>query len=258
MKLPAIVAALLVCAISGARAQDQIATDRPDFVESSNVVGHGRLQVETSVLVERDRQGGARAHTVSTPTLLRQGIGERIELRLETDARIDQRVTLDGQRDSVRGYADTSLGVKWHALDAAGSLPSVGALLHLDLDSGSRAFRGAGVRPSLRVVGEWELPNGFSLGVMPGVGIGRVEAGRYGYGILGVVAGKAVNERLRAFVEVALPQMASRRHGGTRASLDIGAACLLADTVQLDAMLAHGLNRRTPDLSFTVGLSFKL
>ncbi|SFB91332.1 transporter [Massilia yuzhufengensis] len=258
MKHTAILAALLACAATASHAQDQIATDRPDFVESSNVVGDGRLQVETSLLLERDRQGAARDRTVSTPTLLRYGMGESFELRVETDGRIDQRSTLGGARERAKGYADTSVGVKWHAMDAAGSLPSVGVLLHADLDSGSRAFRGDGVRPSLRVVGEWELPDDYSLGIMPGVGVERGEAGRYRHGILGVVVGKAINERLRGFAEVAMPQIARSAHGGTQASFDVGGAYLLSDTVQVDAMLSRGLNSRTPDLAFTVGLSFKL
>lgn len=252
------IATFALCASTAVHAQDSIATDRPDFVESSNVVGRGRLQVETSVLLERERSGPARARLFATPTLLRYGIGETFELRAETDGRMHQRSSEAGLRNSADGYADTSLGLKWHAMDAAGSLPSVGVLLHADLDSGSRAFRGQGVRPSLRVVGEWELPNDYSLGVMPGVGIERDEGGRYRYGILGVVLGKSLNERLRGFVELAMPQIARSGHGGTQATLDVGGAWLLSDTVQVDAMLARGLNSRTPDLAFTIGFSFKL
>lgn len=247
----AVIAASTLYAIPAAYAQDSIATDRPDFVEASSVVGRGRLQVETSVLLERDRTGPVRDRLFATPTLLRYGIGESFELRAETDGRMDQ-------RSIGEGYADTSLGLKWHAMDANGKLPSVGVLLHADLDSGSRAFRGRGVRPSLRVVGEWELPAGYSLGVMPGVGIERDDGGRYRYGILGVVLGKSINERLRGFVEVAMPQIAHSEHGGTQASFDAGAAYLLSDTVQLDAMLSLGLNSRTPDTAFTIGFSFKL
>ena len=156
MKHFAIVTALALCAAPAVHAQDEIATDRPDFVESSNVVGKDRLQVETSLLLERNRSGGARDRTASTPTLLRYGIGETFELRAETDGRIVNHHTDGGGRSTQAGYADTSLGLKWHAMDAAGSLPSVGVLLHADLDSGSRAFRGQGLRPSLRVVGEWD------------------------------------------------------------------------------------------------------
>lgn len=258
MKHFAVISALALCVTPAVHAQDEIATDRPDFVESSNVVGKSRLQVETSLLLERDRSGAARDRTVSTPTLLRYGIGETFELRAETDGRMIARHTEGGLRGTETGYADTSLGVKWHAMDAGGSLPSVGVLLHADLDSGSRAFRGQGLRPSLRVVGEWELPGELSLGVMPGVGVERGDAGRYRYAILGVVLGKSINERLRGFIEVAMPQIARSVDGGTQASFDAGGAYLLSDTVQVDAMVSRGLNSRTPDLAFTVGLSFKL
>ncbi|VXB00696.1 transporter [Massilia sp. 9I] len=258
MKPVVTLAAFALCATPAVHAQDTIATDRPDFVESSNVVGKARLQVETSLLLERDHSGPLRARTVATPTLLRYGVGETIELRVETDGRIDQRLTEGGLRAKDSGYADTSLGLKWHVMDDSGSLPSVGVLLHADLDSGSRAFRGQGVRPSLRVVGEWELPADYSLGVMPGVGVERDDSGRYRYGILGVVLGKSFNERLRGFVEVALPQIAKGAHGGTQATFDIGGAYLLSDTVQVDAMFSRGLNSRTPDTAFTLGFSFKL
>ncbi|MBQ5949510.1 transporter [Massilia sp. ST3] len=254
-----LLAALLFMLPPAQAAEEGIVTDRPDFVESSNVVGKGRLQIETSLLFERDRQPGRRERSIATPTLLRVGAGDSLELRVETDGRIAARSTdAGGVRTSASGYADTALGLKWHALDAAGRLPSVGVLLHADLDSGSRAFRGSGVRPSLRVAAEWELPSGMSLGVMPGLGRERGESGpSYRYGILGVVLGKSVNERLRGFVEVALPHIARGRHGGVQASFDAGAAYLLSETCQVDAMLSRGLNSRTPDTAFTIGLSFK-
>ena len=241
-------------------AEESIATDRPDFVESSNVVGRGRLQVETSFLLERDRNAGVRTRVLSTPTLLRIGAGDSLELRVETDGRaIAHETGADGARSTTAAWSDTAVGLKWHVTDGGGALPSVGVLLHADLANGSAVVRGQGVRPSLRMVGEWEFGDAMSLGLMPGVGIERNEAGtRYRYGILGLVVGKELNERVRGFAEVAMPQIAHVRDGGTQASFDLGAAWLLSDSVQVDAMVARGLNSRTPDLAVTVGLSLKL
>ena len=63
--------------------KDQIVTDRPDFVESSNVVGAGRFQIETSFALDRNKANGIKERTYSTPTLLRFGINDTIEARLE-------------------------------------------------------------------------------------------------------------------------------------------------------------------------------
>jgi hypothetical protein len=228
-------------------ADDGIVTDRPDFVESSNVVGTGRLQLETSVAIDR---GDARhERTASTPTLLRYGVGDTLELRLETDGRV--------HTPGDSGYADVAAGVKWHLADAQDGKPSLGMLVHADLPSGSRSQRGQGVRPSLRLVAEWELPGDMSLGVMPGLASNTAASGRYVHGILGVVLGRQFSDTLRGFVEIAAPHIARVRHGGTEATFDVGGAWLLTDTLQLDTMVSRGLNRRTPDLSWTVGLSFK-
>lgn len=223
------------------------------------MVGLNHFQIETSVLAERMRQDAIHTRSYSTPTLLRYGVSDTLELRVETDGRTAERATLpDGTRRSLAGYADTSLGVKWHVLDDAPGVPSVGVLLHADLASGSPSFRGQGVRPSLRVAAEWDLPAGMALGVMPGVGIERNDIGRYSYGILGVVLGKELTPDVRGFVEVAAPQIARGRDGGTVATFDVGAAWLVSERCQLDAMLSFGLNRRTPDAALTVGFSFKL
>ncbi len=257
-----VLAAALIAASIPARAaeDDQIVTDRPDFVESSNVVGKGRVQIETSVAADRERAPGLRERSVSTPTLLRYGVGENVEVRLETDGWFRQRSTIDNPPASLRtgGIADTAIGLKWHVLDADGGAPSVGVLVHADLPTGAAALRGHGVRPSLRLAAEWDLPDDLSLGLMPGIASQTGDDGRrFTSAIFGVVVGKQWNARWRSFVELSAPQIARARDGGTLASVDIGAAYLVNKHCQIDTALSHGLNSRTPDLSFTVGLSVK-
>ncbi|TFW20496.1 transporter [Duganella callida] len=239
---------------------DEIVTDRPDFVESSNVVGKGRFQIETSLALERNKVDGIRERTYSTPTLLRFGIGEQLEFRIETDGRMRSVVTdlASGARQTDNGYADTALGLKWHVADAEGNRPSMGILAHVDLDSGSRAFRAAGTGGSLRLAAEWELPDEMGLGVMPGIAWQYDDNGeRYTSGIFGIVLGKNWTEACRTFIEYAAPQIARSRHGGTQGSFDIGASYLLTKTLQIDTALSRGLNRNTPDWSWTVGFSAK-
>jgi hypothetical protein len=252
-------AALLILAFAApghAAEGDTITTDRPDFVESSAVVGKGRFQFETSIAGERDRDGTQVLRSTATPTLLRFGVSDSLELRVESDGRMHAWSDAAG---SARGFADTSLGIKWHAADAQGNAPSVGILVHADLPSGSAQFRREGVRPSLRVVGEWELPDDMSVGVMPGISSETTEDGRrFTNGIFGVVIGKAWNPRFRSFVELSAPRIARARDGGSLLSFDAGIAYLLTDNCQVDTAFSRGLNRRTPDLSWTVGLSFKL
>jgi Putative MetA-pathway of phenol degradation len=245
---------------ASAEEKDVIVTDRPDFVESSDVVGRGRFQIETGIAIERNNAGGFRDRTFTTPTLLRIGTGEAWELRVETDGRTVVRTDdiSAGTRSTLGGYSDFSLGVKWHVADAEGSRPSMGLLGHVDVDSGSTGFRGNGLRPSLRMAAEWDLPNDLSLGVMPGVMLDKTSTGkRFTSGIFGAVLGKSWNERFRTFVEISAPQIARTRNGGTLATFDVGAAYLLSDMWQLDGALYKGLNRNTADLAFGIGLSAK-
>lgn len=245
-------------AIPGLCAADPLATDRPDFVESSNTVGAGRVQIETSVAYEDDSQGGVDTSVWSTPTLVRVGLGEHWEARLETDGFMDAEIDGNGIDDSESGFADVSVGLKWHVPGSEDRGPSLGFLLHADLESGSEEFSGDGVRPSLRMVAEWDLGGDFSLGVMPGVIYDNDEDGeRFTAGILGAVLGYAINDCTRVFGELAAQQIAQDSHGGDIVTFDIGAAHLLSDDAQLDVAAAFGLTDETPEWSVTVGYSVR-
>lgn len=243
-------------------AEDEIQTDRPDFVESSNTVGKGRFQIETSVAHEWNKNSSERSRTFSTPTLLRLGLADDWEFRFETDGRLSQRVedlsTHQTERDT--GYADYALGLKWHQSDGdeKAMLPSTAWLLHFDMPAGSKAFLSHKVRPSLRYVAEWEFANDYSLGVMPGI-IYEVndDQNRYWAGIFGLVVGKSFSDKLRGFVEFGGQSITSKNNGGSQLTFDTGLAYLLTDLTQLDIVYNRALNRYTPDDNLGLGLSIK-
>lgn len=242
----------LLC--SAARADEAIATDRPDFVESSDVVGKGRFQLETSVAGERSTIDGVKLRGLSTPTLLRFGLSENVELRLETDGRL--RVRAGGLTES--GYSDVSVGAKWHVQegDEASGKPGVAWLFHADLATGSGPFRGQGTRPSVRLAAEWELPDGYNIGVMPGVYRDRNEDGRSFTGaILAVTFGKSFTDKLHGFVELAGQQLASKKNGGSLVTFDTGLSYLISNDWQIDMAVSRGLNKQSPDFQWTTGIS---
>lgn len=250
----------LAAGVGHAEEKDVIVTDRPDFVESSDVAGKGRFQVETAIAIERNNDDGRKDRIITTPTLLRMGISDTWELRLESDGRTVFRTQdiATGASETLRGYADLSAGVKWHALDGEGARPSIGLLGHVDIDSGSHQFRGNDLRPSLRLVAEWDLPNDMGLGLMPGVIYDKDADGKRFYaGIFGIVLGKSWNDRFRTFVEVAASRIARANNGGSVVTLDVGAAYLLSNLWQIDTALYQGLNQKTADLTWALGLSAK-
>jgi hypothetical protein len=208
-------------------AEDEgLSTDRPDFVESSNVVGKGVLQIETSFAHERDRSGGVKTSVRSTPTLLRYGLSEALELRLESDGLLRQSVTDAGGTARARGTGDASLGLKWHVRDGDedSGKPALALLAHLDMDSGTAAFRAPGKVPSLRLVAEWELPGDASFGVMPGMAyaVSDTTGQRYWSGILAATYSRPLVGALRGFVELAGQTLRSKRNGGNVVTFDAG------------------------------------
>jgi hypothetical protein len=259
--LPWLLTSSLALACTCAHAEDdKISPDRPDFTNSSTAVGLGIFQVEAGLQWDRQRDPDLHARTLTTPLTLRYGIIENLELRLETDGRtiIHASDPSSGEHSTTAGYADSTVGLKWHLADQLGNVPSYALQLRATLPSGSRELRGQGLRPALYVPAEWDLLNDFSLGIMPGLGIDHNDQGaHYNYGVMSASLGKDFNERLHGFLEIALPQIARAGNGGTQASLDTGVAWLVNKDVQVDALVMHGLNRNTPGLSLGFGLSFR-
>lgn len=238
--------AVLFASAPFATAGETIATDRPDFVESSLTVGRGRVQVEASVAWESMHGGGG---AFATPVLLRVGTGERWELRVESDGWVDERGNGPGD------WADVSIGAKYHLAGRDGA-PSMAWLLHAELPTAGGEPRGRGVRPSVRFVAEWELSGGFGLGVMPGIALERNDTGQTGTaGLLGVVVGRSVGEHGRVFAEVAASRLGFDGDDADEVTFNFGGARLLGPDMQIDLAYSHGMTDAVADRAITVGLS---
>ena len=253
---------LAYCVMADTRAGESIDTDGPDFVESSEVVAKGRTQLEVDVVSERDRRDLVR-RTTSTPTLVRHGITDTLELRVETEGRVwsTSEAPDSGIRSNEKGNGDTSFGLKWHShdRDPATYSPAVSWIAHLEAPTGDNGFKGDGLRPSLRSVATWELPNALALGIMPGVKYEtRQDGHRFVAGMLGVVLNKQWRDNFRTFVESAVPQIAKREDGGVLAFWDIGAAILVNRDWQIGLRGAIAANRNTPNtqLLFEIAARF--
>lgn len=254
----ALLCLLPLCAC--AAQDDAINSDRPDFVDSSDVVGKGRIQLETGIQVDRDKADGVRYRLASTPTLLRVGVSDNWELRLATDGRL--RATSDDLASGIHsrqsGYGDSAIGAKWHLADGQGARPGLGVIGEWNLDTGSAPFRARGKGGNLRLAAEWELADDLNLGTIQGLSWQHNDDGRrYTGGLFGIVLDKSWNDQLRTFVEYSARQIARARDGGTSESVDVGAAWLLTRSVQLDTMVSRGINRNAPDWSWTAGLSLR-
>lgn len=261
---PGLTAAFLILACSARLAHaddgDAISPDRPNVAASSQVVGQGRVQIEIGANWDRQRSDDAHVRTLSTPALLRFGLGDTTELRVETDGRtVAHELDLPaGARSTTAGWAATSIGFKWHFAEGEGVQPALGLIGNLVLPTGSSALRGKGLLPQVALAAEWDLPEDWSLAVTPGIGRDWDDNGaRYNYAILAASLGRKFTERVQGFLEVAAPQIASASHGGNQVQVDAGVSWLLNRNCQLDAMVVRGLNRNTPDLGLAFGLSVR-
>lgn len=254
-----LIGALSLLSVRVALAEEGIVTDRPDFVESSDVVGKGHFQIEVGGTWERDDESENRDRTFTTPMLLRFGAGTAWELRVETDGRTIAKHTDENGSTTERGYSDVALGIKVHLTDADANtlMPSTAVLFHVETDSGSTAFRGEGLRPSLRVVGEWDLTERTAIGVMPGIIWDKNEEHRFISGIMAVTYGQQWTDTLHTFVEVSGQQLSHADDGGCIVTYDAGASYLLAPTTQVDVFVNRAANDNTPDWAYGIGLSLK-
>lgn len=248
------IALLLGPAAAASQEPESLVTDRPDFTESASVPGDGRIQVEGGWTVEGD--GEARAHSLGE-VLVRIGIGERFEARIEplTWISVDSGdETVDA--GDLDGLDDAGVGFKGMLFDARPpGVPAAALLVGTTIPTGDDEIGEEGWQPEARLAFGWDLSELWSLGA--NLGWGRPEEGgeRFDQALGSVALGRAISERLGAFLELYGLAPAGADGDDDAAYLDGGITLAFGPDAQLDARAGAGLTDVAADWFFGLGFA---
>ncbi len=240
-------------------ADDVINPDRPGIADGSTVVGRKRFQIETGVQHEYRSDSGSSEHTWFTPTLLRFGLNDSWELRVETIGYIYDRNFMPGSGIArTDGYAPISLGFKHHWQDSKGpEQPSLGAILRVFAPIGSGSFRASHASYDLRLAVDWDFAPSWSLN--PNLGFGTYQDGSgqvFTTGLFAMTLTRIVNKRVQVFGDIALQSPEQATDARTSTIADAGITYLLDKNSQIDASAGTGISGHSPPHPFwSIGYS---
>jgi hypothetical protein len=249
---------LLLAALAAAAPAfaDDINADRPGIADGSGVVGPGRVQVEAGLQREWRDDGEARERLTFVPALLRIGIDDHWEARLESNT-----FGWQNQSDAARstGAMPVSLGVKYHVSgNGESGAPGFAVIARVFPRSGAGAFGTHRATGDIRLVADVALTPDWS--VTPNIGVARQEddAGRqFNTALLAGTLTYAASKQLNVFVDTGI-QSREERHGRKQVLVDTGVAYVLTPDVQLDASIGRGTHGATPPRVFaSAGVSVR-
>lgn len=196
----------------------------------------------------------ARAHSLGE-VLVRIGISERFEARIEPLTWI----SVDGGDetvDDVDGLDDAGIGMKAMLFDARPpGMPAVALLIGTTIPTGDDEIGEEGWQPESRLALGWDLSDLWSLGA--NVGWGRPEEGgeRFDQALGSVALGRAIGDRLGAFLELYGLAPAGADGNDGAAYVDGGLTLAFGPDAQLDARAGAGLTDVAADWFFGLGFA---
>jgi hypothetical protein len=245
---------------AAADSTDLINPDRPGIADGSRVIRRGQLQLEIGVQRERRHSGDIGTTTTFVPLLLRFGVADGLEARIEGNS-LTSTSTTGGGASGVRitGYSPASLGAKYEIFDAHGeNRLSLGVIARVFPPTGSTDYRSHRYAEDLRLAADWDFAPQLSLN--PNVGIARLDDGQGGVFVstLGALTlTYSPTERINPFVDVGA-QTPEAPRGAAAITLDAGLGYIIGRDIQLDVSAGRGAHGSTPPHPFVaIGLSLR-
>lgn len=240
---------------------NRIITDRPHFSEASNLVGLGRVQVETGYSFFRDRSANTLTSTHSFPEpLLRVGIlAEWFEFRLGYNYLIETTTMSGGANARNSGSDDVYVAAKLALAAQAGIFPEVAIFPQLRVPTGAPGITAGESLPGFNLAYSWVINPLIELECNTQLNRRRDDSEHfYTEFIQTANIEYDIGERIGAFTEwmCFIPSgsvVAQPQH-----YFHAGFVLFPTPNIQVDFHSAIGLNRDADDLAFTgMGLSIR-
>lgn len=253
----------------------RLVTDRPHFSEASNLVGLGRIQLETGYSLFRDHDEGpviathplpgpppgqvVTTHSFPEP-LLRMGIlADWFEFRLGYNFLVETTSDSIAGRSVLRGSDDMYVGAKLALTEQAGWLPEMALFPQMRVPTGSPAFTSKQVLPGFNLAYSWKVNDLIEIECNTQMNR-RHEDGDHFYteAIQTVNIEYDLSRRWGAFTEWIVFVPSGAVSAQTQHYFHGGFVYFVTNNVQLDIHSAVGLNKAADDLAFTgVGFSIR-
>lgn len=230
--------------------QTQIDADRPHVGTGTHVVEPGEVQFEIGIQLQFQR--ARRVRTVSSPTLVRIGATDRVEVRVASDGWLER----GDPAATVHGMGNAQLGAKirlWG--DRKEPIVSVMPTLNLGLASREKALGTGETDATLTLLAGHAITDRLHAEVNYGVGSIGDPVSRFPQQMATGAIVHQTTPKLASYVECA---WWSRQEpdGGRVSFLDYGVIFAVTPRLLIDGGAHTGLTAATPDYGAFAGLSF--
>ncbi|HEY3245378.1 MAG TPA: transporter [Phycisphaerae bacterium] len=255
-------------ALAGWRApfDGPIATDRPDFTESTSTIPRGRFQVEGGYTFSAHRRRDRRTTDHALPELLlRSGLFEDVELRIgwEGVSLTEEafRIRNDaGRRRNVQqhddGGTDMNVGFKVSLLESDGLRPALSVIGALSLPTGAASKTSGDVDPEAKLLWGYPLSERLGLSGNFNFAVPSDETGRFLQCAASISLSFSISDWLGTYVEYFGFYPNERGADGAH-YLNGGLTFPITEDLQFDVRAGCGLNEAADDLFTGVGFAFR-
>jgi len=229
----------------------ELVTDRPDFTESSEVVGHRVVQIESGLTLEQtDRQ----TRQVTAPQMLvRVGVGSRFEFRFAGDGFVSQSLQTPSGHVRTSGRSDLEIGGKFKFADADRAGLDLAVIPFLSLPTATNGFSSNGYDPGFKLTAARDLPRGFGLSGNVNFADVTSEMGRTWQREASLSLGHSLGGPFGAYWET----YGTLIGGGCDCTVNTGVSVALGGNGQLDMEVGRGISGQAQDWFVGVGFAVR-